>query len=60
MDVFITCRSCGWKSRPFPFDAIVFRATAAPHFVYVKDEHIYACRAGAAVLAGQGARETPR
>jgi hypothetical protein len=57
MDVFIRCRGCGWESRPFPFDAVVFRATASPHFAYIKAERIYACRAGLQVLAGQGAGE---
>ena len=59
MDMVIRCRAekCGWVSRPFPFDALVFRATAAPHFAYIKSERIYACRAGLAVLQGQGAGE---
>ena len=57
MDVIITCRSCGWESRPFPFDAIVFRSTATPHFAYIKAERIYACRAGVAVPSGQGLSE---
>ena len=59
MDMVIRCRAegCGWESRPFPFEAIVFRATAMPHFAYIKSERIYACRAGLAVLAGQGAGE---
>jgi len=62
LDMVIRCRAegCGWESRPFPFDAIVFRATASPHFAYIPSERIYACRAGLEVLAGQGAGESPR
>jgi len=60
MDVVITCRTCDWESRPFPFDALVFRATAGPHFAYIKAERIYVCRAGVTVLSGQGARGKPR
>ena len=52
LDVVIHCRSCQWDSRPFPFDAIAFRATAHGHFTYIKALRVYSCRGGPFVTMG--------